>query len=94
MNTSLKRSIFRHYSKQESTAETSLPVLSVVDRFRGTWNDHVLAATYAWGLLSERELQRSEGRSENLEWLIQRRYTMSPRDAKSFVEKFIQKCGY
>jgi hypothetical protein len=94
MKTSLKHSIYKYYSKQESTPAPALPALSVVDRFCGTWNDHVQAAKYAWALLSERELQRSQGRPENLEWLIQGRYTMSPRDAKKYVESFIQKCGY
>ncbi|MEY4641389.1 MAG: hypothetical protein RLZZ227_1383 [Pseudomonadota bacterium] len=95
MKTSLKNSIYKYYNGQEPTLENgSVPVPSLVDRFRGTWNDHVDAAKYAFTLLSERELVRSEGRSENLAWLLQGRYTMSPRDAKVQVEKFIQKCGY
>jgi hypothetical protein len=95
MKTSLKNSIYKYYKGQEPTLENgSIPAPSLADRFLGTWNDHVTAAKHAFTLLSERELVRSEGRPENLAWLLQGRYTMSPRDANVQVEKFIQKCGY
>jgi hypothetical protein len=95
MKTALKNSIFKYYKGQDATLENgSMPVPGIVDRFSGTWNAHVAAAKHAFTLLSERELVRSEGRVENLAWLLQGRYTMAPRDANKLVEKFIQKCGY
>jgi hypothetical protein len=95
INNSLKHSIFKHYNGQESTGtNASAPVLEPVDRFKGTWSEHIDLAKSTWQLLSERELRSSEGRPQNLAWLIQGRYTMSPRDASAYVEQFIQKCGY
>ena len=95
MNDSLKSSLHRHLNKQAPMLESRyVPVLETIDRFKGTWKDHVAAAKCMWGLVSERELLRSEGHSENLSWLLQGRYTMSPYDAKNQVERFMQKCGY
>jgi hypothetical protein len=95
MNDSLKNSLSRHLNKQQPALENRyLPVLETIDRFKGTWKHHIAAAKCMWGLVSERELARSEGITENLTWLLQGRYTMSPQDAKNQVEKFTQKCGY
>lgn len=95
IDNSLKQSIFNHYNGQEPTGtNASTPCVDAVDRFQGTWSTHVAAAKSNWGLLSERELRSSEGRAQNLAWLLQNRYTMSPRDANAYVEKFIQQCGY
>ncbi len=69
-------------------------MIDVVDRFQGKWKEHVGIAKIAWGVLTEDELLKTEGRLEKLAGLIQQRYAMSPPDANDLVEKFIQKCGY
>ncbi len=95
MNDSLKKSLYNHLNKQQPEIESRyIPMLETVDRFKGTWKDHIAAAKCMWGLMSERELVRTEGRMENLTWLLQERYTMSQYDAKKQVESFTQKCGF
>jgi hypothetical protein len=94
MNDAFRNTIYRYGRQQQLIPSEYPPLPPVIDRFQGKWNDHVAAAKAAWSLLNERELKRSDGNPENLKWLLQVRYTMSPRDASAQVEKFIQSCGY
>lgn len=94
MNDSLKRSLNRHHGKQEQAPLAPyIPPAEVVDPFHGKWNEHVVAAKSAWGLLGVSELVRSEGRRSNLAWLIQGRYTMSSTDANNQIDNFMLQCG-
>lgn len=94
MNDAHKKAVYYGRQAQITLDDYSPPIPADLDRFQGTWKDHVAAAKFAWGLLSERELVRSEGHPETLKWLIQCRYTMSPRDSSHYVEQFIRGCGY
>lgn len=94
MNDVLKNSLNRRFNKQQPAHTPAyVPAAEVIDRFSGKWREHVPAAKYTWGLLGENELVRSEGRRENLAWLIQGRYTMSPSDANHQIDNFMQERG-
>ncbi|MEQ8586992.1 MAG: CsbD family protein [Thalassobaculaceae bacterium] len=61
------------------------------DQIEGNWKSFKGKAQAQWGELTDDELDRSEGRQEELEGLIQQRYGKSREEAKQALRDWAEK---
>ncbi|HYC76868.1 MAG TPA: CsbD family protein [Planctomycetota bacterium] len=63
------------------------------DVIAGKWKQAVGKAKQKWGKLTDDELDRSEGRAEQLAGLVQERYGKARAEAEKEVRTFLKECG-
>lgn len=87
-----------HPTNKEQAADkiTSVkPAVPAADasKVKGKWDSQVKAAKHEWSKLSEAELQKSAGNSQQLTGLIQQRYAIERHVAEKQVKAFLAKCN-
>jgi uncharacterized protein YjbJ (UPF0337 family) len=63
------------------------------DTLAGQWKQFAGKAKEKWGKLTKDELDRTEGRAEQLTGLVQERYGRTRAQAQQEVDAFIKECG-
>lgn len=82
--------------KQADSKITSIkPALQSGDaiKVKGKWDLQIKAAKHEWSKLSEAELLKSDGNSQQLTGLVQQRYAIERQVAEKQVKAFLAKCN-
>jgi|GEM_PF-4375698 len=76
----------------KAAVKTAMPT-TTAPKTKGKWGDQIKAAKHEWSKLSEAELLKSDGNSQQLTGLVQQRYAIDRHVAEKQVKAFLVKCN-